>query len=155
MVATALVALTEWGGAHPRIGGLPRWLGVAAGALVMWLVIVGVAAWAAELLRRHHRALAAGAVRHGKRAAVGTFRSARKRGGWLAALLAAWAAKRWAGRGQSWRGRCSSSAAGPSTTARTRPSTARPPTLATARRPPPSRQGRPFLPPPRGTEINR
>ena len=96
LIATALVALTEWGGAHVRIGlGLPHWAGVIAGALALWLALAGLAWWAAELLRAHHRAVARAAWRGGRRGAAWTGGRVRRHGGWLAGVLAAWARERW------------------------------------------------------------
>jgi len=100
---TALVVLAEWNGVHPRIGGMPHWAGYAAGFAAVWLAAAGLAAWAAELLRRHHQALASGAWRHGRRGALAAARRARRHGGALAGRVNARAGARWASRGDTWR----------------------------------------------------
>jgi hypothetical protein len=56
---------------------------------------------AAELLRRHHKALATHAARHGKRGTIAAARATGKGGRSLAAWLAAKAARRWQARGQA------------------------------------------------------
>jgi hypothetical protein len=98
-IGTALAVLAEWDGAHPRIGHMPAWLGVIAGAVVLWLAVTGLAVWAAALLRRYHRAVARAAWRHGRRAAVAGARGTRRHGGRLAGLATAAAAERWQRRG--------------------------------------------------------
>jgi hypothetical protein len=98
VLATAVAVTALWDGARPRIPGLPSFPGLVAGVVVMWLIVAGLGAWAAGLLRRHHRALARSAARHGKRAAVGTVRGTRKHGGRLAGRVSEWAAPRWQGR---------------------------------------------------------
>ena len=100
VIATALVALALWGGAHLSLPGLhPGWLAVIAGVLVVW-AIVAVLAWcAAELLRRHHRAIAAASWRGGSAAA----RAAGSRIGRLLAWIGARLAGRWRRRGEAWR----------------------------------------------------
>src|SRR5712692_398559 len=69
MLGTALVVLAYWEGARPRIPGMPAFLGIAVGALVVWLVVVVIASVGAELLRRNRKALAGHAKRHGRRGA--------------------------------------------------------------------------------------
>jgi hypothetical protein len=97
-LGTALAVLAISGGAVLRVGGLPSWLGVAAGTVIMWALIVLAAVTLAELTRRHHTAARAYAIRHGKRGALATGRTARKRWQAVMAHAAAWAAPRWQAR---------------------------------------------------------
>jgi len=94
VVATAVAVTALWDGARPRIPGLPPFLGLVTGVALMWLVVAGLGAWAAQLLRRHHRALAAGAARHGRRGAHAAARAAGTGSRAAAGQLAAWAAQR-------------------------------------------------------------
>jgi hypothetical protein len=94
-LGTAIVVTAYMDGLHPAIPGMPRLAGTVAGAVLIWVIVVGIAALIAEMLRRHHRAIAAGAARQGKRAAVASYRTGRRHGGSLAALLTRWAGPRW------------------------------------------------------------
>jgi len=93
-LGVAVVATAYWDGWHPRIPGMPAVPGYVAGFLATAAVLVGLATWAAELTRRHHKALARHAGRQGKRAAVAGARAAGS--GYRKA--AAWAGPRWQGR---------------------------------------------------------
>ena len=69
-IGTALVVLALWQGARPQLPGMPAFLGLAAGVLLMWLIVMALATVAAHLVRLHHRDVTALARRHGKRAAL-------------------------------------------------------------------------------------
>ena len=70
-------------------------LQVVLSVIVTWLLLIVLAVTVAELLRRHHRAMARHAWRHGKRGVLFAHRHAH-RGAWAAAgYLAAKAAARW------------------------------------------------------------
>ncbi len=94
VLATAVAVTALRDGARPRIPGMPPFLGLVAGVAVMWLVVAGLGAGAAELLRRHHRALAAHAARHGKRGALAAARVAAHGSRAAAGRLAGRAAQR-------------------------------------------------------------
>jgi hypothetical protein len=98
MLGTAVLTLAYMDGARPRIGGMPAFLGVALGAVIVWLAVVAASSVAAELLRRNRKAIAKGTVRHGKRGAIATARAAGKGRRSASTRLAAWAGPRWAGR---------------------------------------------------------
>jgi hypothetical protein len=107
---TAIVVTAYWDGLHPRIPGIsPPVLGSIAAAITMWLLLVGLAAVVAELLRRHHRSMASAGWKHTKRAGVATGRAAirgggatyrytRRRGAPLWQRLTRWAGHRWCDR---------------------------------------------------------
>jgi hypothetical protein len=99
VAACCLVGWVEYVGLHVRVGfGLPGWLGYVAGAVASWLVVAGLAWWAAELLKTHHRAMASAAWRGGRSGAVWTGARARHHSGRLYAVASGWAGPRWAGR---------------------------------------------------------
>ncbi len=93
-LGAAVVATAYWDGWHPRIPGMPAVPGYVAGFLATAAVLVGLATWAAELTRRHHKALARHAGRQGKRAAIAGARAAGS--GYRKAAV--WAGPRWQGR---------------------------------------------------------
>ena len=77
---------------------MPAFLGLAAGVLLMWLIVMALATVAAHLVHRHHRAMAAHVAAHGKRAALAGARRAGR--GYRAAYdrLTPVAAARWQAR---------------------------------------------------------
>jgi hypothetical protein len=77
---------------------LPLGLNAIVSAAITFVLIVALAVVAAELTRRHHRAAARHAIRHGKRGAVATARHARRHGGTALGWLTAKAAPRWENR---------------------------------------------------------
>jgi hypothetical protein len=97
-LGTALLVTAYWDGWRPRIPALPSVLGVLAGAVTTWLLFAALATVAAELLRRHHKALARHTARGAGRGTLAAARTAgkgsRSLGGWLAAR----AARRWEAR---------------------------------------------------------
>ena len=97
-LGTALAVLAISDGARLRLGGMPSWLGVILGAVIVWALIVGAAVTLAELTRRHHKTARQYAARQGKRGALATGRTARKRWRALMARAAAWAGPRWQAR---------------------------------------------------------
>jgi hypothetical protein len=97
-LGTALAVLAMINGAVLRVGGLPSWLGLAAGALIVWALIVLASVTLTELTRRHHPAARQYAIRQGKRGALATGRAARKRWRAVMARAAAWAGPRWQAR---------------------------------------------------------
>ena len=76
---------------------VPR-LEVVLSVVATWALLTVFAVAAAELLRRHHRAIGRHAVRYGKRGAVATARRARRHGGTVRAWLVAKTAPRWESR---------------------------------------------------------
>lgn len=98
MLGTCLTVLAYMDGARLAVPGLPHLIGVTLGAVLVWLALAAAATWLAELLRRHHKAIAAGGWRHGKRGTLAAARKARKGGRSATARLTAWAGPRWAGR---------------------------------------------------------
>jgi hypothetical protein len=94
-LGTCLAVLAISDGAVLRVGGVPSWLGVFLGGLLVWALIAAASVAAAELVRRHHRTAARYAVQQGHRGATAAFRGTRRRGGWLASAGASWAAARW------------------------------------------------------------
>jgi len=97
-LGTALAVLVISDGARLRIGGMPGWLGVSVGAVIVWVLIVLAAVTLAELTRRHHKTAGKYAIRQGKRGALATSRRARRHGRALITRAAAWAGPRWQGR---------------------------------------------------------
>ena len=85
-------------GARLRIGGMPAWLGVTVGAVIVWALIVMAAVTLAELTRRHHKTARRYAIRQGKRSALATGRTARRHSRALMARAVRWAAPRWQAR---------------------------------------------------------
>ena len=83
-LGTCLAILAMSDGAVLRVGGLPSWLGLFLGGVIVWALVVLAAVTLAELTRRHHRAAARYAVRQG-----------RHHGGRLASAAGAWARERW------------------------------------------------------------
>ena len=72
--ATAIVAVALWAGAHLSVllpGLAPAWLAGLVAVAGTWLVVAVLGWCACELLARHHRAMAAAAWRHTKRAGAG------------------------------------------------------------------------------------
>lgn len=93
---TAIVVTAYLDGLHPRVPGIsPPVLSSIAAAITMWLTVVGLAALAAELLRRHHRAMGSYAWRQSKRAGAATYHYTRRRGGSVLRRLTRWAERRW------------------------------------------------------------
>src|ERR1019366_2882607 len=80
MTGTCLVVLAYSDGFHPALPAVPHLIGVTLAAVLVWLVMAAVVTWLAELLRRHHHALAAGGWRHGKRGTIAAARMAGKGG---------------------------------------------------------------------------
>ena len=76
---------------------IPR-LEVALSVLATWALLALFAVAAGELLRRHHRAIASHAVRHGKRGALAAARGTRRGTRSASAWLVAQAGPRWASR---------------------------------------------------------
>jgi hypothetical protein len=98
VLGTCLLTLAYMDGARPAIPGVPHWLGLALGAVLAWLAAAALVAALAELLRRHHRTLAAHAARHGKRGTLAAARVAGRGGRSVTSRLTAWAGPRWAAR---------------------------------------------------------
>jgi hypothetical protein len=98
VLGTCIVTLAYMDGARPALPGVPHWLGLALGAVLVWLALAALVATAAEMLRRHHRTIAVHAGRHGKRATIATARAAGKGGRSIRDRLASWAGPRWAAR---------------------------------------------------------
>jgi hypothetical protein len=94
-LGTCLAVLAISDGAVLRIGGLPSWLGVLLGALIVWALIAAASVAVAELVRRHHKTAARYAIRQGRRGAAAAGRGARRHGGRLAAAAVSRAAERW------------------------------------------------------------
>ena len=99
-LGTCLTALAYMDGARLAVPGVPHLIGVTLGAVLVWLALAAVVTWLAELARRHHKALAVHAGRHGKRATIATARAAGKGGRSIRDRLASWAGPRWARRSQ-------------------------------------------------------
>ena len=97
-LGTALAILAMINGARLRIGGMPAWLGVTVGAVIVWALIVMAAITLAELTRRHHKTARRYAIRQGKRSALATGRTARRHSRALMAHAVRWAAPRWQAR---------------------------------------------------------
>src|SRR5207249_108442 len=95
LATAAVFLLSAVPGARPRIGGMPAWLGVILGAVVVGALITAAAVVLAELTRRHHKTGRRYAIRQGKRGALATGRAARGRWRALIARAAAWAGPRW------------------------------------------------------------
>jgi hypothetical protein len=97
-LGTCLTVLAYWNGARLAVPGVPHLIGVTLGAVLVWLALGAVVTWLAELLRRHHKAIAAGGWRHGKRGTLAAARTARKGGRSAGSRLSAWAGPRWSAR---------------------------------------------------------
>ena len=97
-LGTALAIWAISNGALLRIGGMPAWLGVSLGAVIVWALIVMASVTLAELTRRHHQTARQYAARQGKRGALTAGRTARGRWRALMARAAAWAGPRWQAR---------------------------------------------------------
>jgi hypothetical protein len=98
MTGTCLVVLAYSDGFHPALPAVPHLIGVTLAAVLVWLVMAAVVTWLAELLRRHHKALAAGGWRHGKRGTIAAARMAGKGGRSATSRLTSWAGPRWSAR---------------------------------------------------------
>ena len=112
--ATAIVAVALWAGAHLSVllpGLAPAWLAGLVAVAGTWLVVAVLGWCACELLARHHRAMAAAAWRHTKRAGAWAGHQASHRDGALRRLLARLAA--WAEQHRRGREENSQPAAGP------------------------------------------
>jgi hypothetical protein len=94
-LGTCLAVLAIWDGVRLRVGGMPSWLGVAVGALIVWAVIAGGSVALAELVRRHHKTAARFAVQQGKQGGAAAVRGTRRQGGRALARAASWAGPRW------------------------------------------------------------
>ena len=97
-LGTCLAVLAMSDGARLRIGGMPAWLGIFLGAVLVWVLIVMASVTLAELTRRHHKTARRYAVRQGKRGGLAAGRAARRRWRALMARAAAWAGPRWRAR---------------------------------------------------------
>ena len=98
MLGTALAILAITNGALLRVGGMPDWLGVTLGVLIVWVLIVLAAVTLAELTRRHHKTARRYAIRQARRGAVATGRAACRHSQALITRAAAWAGPRWQAR---------------------------------------------------------
>ena len=94
-LGTCLLVLAYWHGFVPAMPGLPRLLGLTLGAVVAWLIAATVMATLAELLRRHHKAIAAHGWRHSKRGAIAAAGVAGRSGRSVTSRLTLWARRRW------------------------------------------------------------
>jgi hypothetical protein len=94
MLGTALAILAMTDGVRLKVGHVPPFLGWILGGLLTWLLVVGAATVAAELLRRHHRALG----RHAGRGLGHGWRLARRHGGRGLAAATQAADRRWQAR---------------------------------------------------------
>ena len=94
-LGTALAIWAISNGALVRIGGMPAWLGVFLGAIIVWALIVMASVTLAELTRRHHKTARQYAIRQGKRGALAAGRAVRQHGRALIARATAWAGPRW------------------------------------------------------------
>ena len=94
-LGTCLAVLAMSDGAVLRIGGLPSWLGLFLGGVIVWALIAGTSVALAELVRRYHRPRSG--TRSGRAAAAAGPRSgvARQHGGSLASAVSSWAGERW------------------------------------------------------------
>ena len=97
-LGTCLTALAYMDGARLAVPGVPHLIGVTLGAVLVWLAMAAMVTWLAELLRRHHRTLAAHAGRQGKRGTLAAGRMAGRGGRSVTSRLTAWAGRRWAAR---------------------------------------------------------
>jgi hypothetical protein len=97
-LGTALTVLAYMDGARLAVPGVPHLIGVTLGAVLVWLALAAVVTWLAELARRHHKAIAAGGWRHGKRGTIAAARMAGKGGRSAGSRLASWAGPRWSAR---------------------------------------------------------
>jgi hypothetical protein len=97
-LGTCLTVLAYMDGARLAVPALPHLIGVTLGAVLVWLALAAAVTWLAELLRRHHKALAAHAARHGKRGAIAAARTAGRGGRSVTSRLTSWAGPRWAAR---------------------------------------------------------
>src|SRR6266496_1358462 len=97
-LGTALAVLAISDGARLRIGGMPSWLGVILGAVLVWALIVMASVALAELTRRHHKTARKYAMRQGKRGATATARHARRHGETALRWLVSKTAARWENR---------------------------------------------------------
>jgi hypothetical protein len=98
MTGTCLVVLAYSDGFHPALPAVPHLIGVTLAAVLVWLVMAAAVTWLAELLRRHHKALAGHAVRHGKRGTIAAARMAGNGGRSVTSRLTSWAGPRWSAR---------------------------------------------------------
>ncbi len=89
----AVLAMSD--GAVLRIGGLPSWLGLFLGGLLVWALIAGTSVAVAELVRRYHSTAVRYAVRQSRRGGRAAVRSTRHHGGSLASAVSSWARERW------------------------------------------------------------
>jgi hypothetical protein len=97
-LGTCLTVLAYWNGARLAVPGMPHLIGVTLAAVLVWLALAAVVTWLTEMLRRHHKVIAAGGWRHGKRGAIGAARAAGKGGRSVTSRLSTWAGPRWAAR---------------------------------------------------------
>lgn len=98
MLGTALAILAMTEGVRLKIGGMPAFFGWILGGFLVWLIIVGLTILAAELLRRHRRAISRYTARQTSRAARHGWRTARRHSGRGLTAASKWADGRWAAR---------------------------------------------------------
>ena len=96
-LGTTVTILAIWNGVRLRVPDIPSILGVVLGALILWLLLMLVAAVLSELTVRHHRAALRYGWRYGQRGARATGRGA--------ARVAGGAARSAATRSRPWRTR--------------------------------------------------
>jgi hypothetical protein len=78
-------------------GVMLPWFGGFADAVLTFVLLLAAGVALAELARRHHRAAARHAIRHGRRGASAAYRGARRHGGRGAGFVAGKARARWEG----------------------------------------------------------
>ena len=98
VLGTCLLTLAYMDGARPAVPGVPRLIGVTLGAVLAWLALAAAVTWLAEMLRRHHKAIAAHGWRHGKRGTLAAARVAGRGSRSVTSRLTSWAGPRWAAR---------------------------------------------------------
>jgi hypothetical protein len=97
-LGTCLTVLAYMDGARLAVPGVPHLIGVTLGAVLAWLAMAAAVTWLTELLRRHHKAIAAGGWRHGKRGTIAAARMAGNGGRSATSRLTSWAGPRWSAR---------------------------------------------------------
>jgi hypothetical protein len=100
VLGTALLGLAWAHRIRLHLPVQPRIIGTFAGFLVEWVIVAGLATWASHLVKMHHRRVIGYVT---SRAQVGALAAGRA-AGHHGRRAHAWAQRRWAARGDSWRG---------------------------------------------------
>jgi len=99
VLGTTVLVLAAAHGIRLRLPLRPAFLGSLVAVVLEWLALVGLAIWAAHLIRVHHRRVIRYTARQARQQTIRGARGA----GTAARWVHGWAKPRWEGRGSAWR----------------------------------------------------